>query len=157
MKKPRRKQAYRQTPWRAQRQFIGIFSLSLVFLALVAGIYLSVSARTAAIGREILYLQEEMEKVDQKIADLESQLAWLTSARVMEERARKLGYQIVPPERLLYITVPGYAGRQTAVKAPPLTTQYSPPVLAPEYEETLIQWLNNWLWELANPGLEGSK
>ncbi len=38
-------QAYSQAPWRKQLQLIGIFLVVLVFFALVAGIYLSVTAR----------------------------------------------------------------------------------------------------------------
>ena len=54
-------QAYRQTPWRTQLQWIGLFLLALILLATVAGIYLSVSAGAAAVGREIQQLEYERE------------------------------------------------------------------------------------------------
>jgi hypothetical protein len=46
-------QAYSQAPWRKQMQIIGLFLLVLVLTALV-GIYLSVTARAAAVGRDLI-------------------------------------------------------------------------------------------------------
>ena len=64
-------QAYSQAPWRKQLQIIGLFSLILVFGALVAGIYLNVSARAATAGRDIQSKQEEIEALDLEIEDLQ--------------------------------------------------------------------------------------
>ncbi|MGB2910232.1 MAG: hypothetical protein WBB55_06595, partial [Anaerolineales bacterium] len=62
-------------------QFIGLFSLFLVFIALVAGIYLNVSARTAKVGRDIQYMKKQIETLDREIEDKQSQLAYLLSDR----------------------------------------------------------------------------
>ena len=44
---------YRQAPWRVQRQWIGLFLLALVLVAMVAAIYLNVTVRATVAGREI--------------------------------------------------------------------------------------------------------
>ena len=54
-------QAYSQAPWRKQLKFIGLFLLLVVFVALIAGIYLDVTARAATIGREILIMKNEID------------------------------------------------------------------------------------------------
>ena len=50
-------QAYTQAPWRKQLHMIGTILLALVSAAIVAGIYLNVTARAAAEGREIQDMQ----------------------------------------------------------------------------------------------------
>ncbi len=44
--------AYRQAPWRVQRQWIGAFLLLLIGAAMIAALYLDVTARAAVAGRE---------------------------------------------------------------------------------------------------------
>ncbi len=48
-------QKVRQAPWRVQRQWIGLFLLGLVLVAMVAGIYLNVTVRATLAGREIQF------------------------------------------------------------------------------------------------------
>ena len=83
-------QAYSQAPWRKQLQWIGLFMLALIFAAMVAGIYLSVSAQASTAGREIQIMYGEMEEIRRHIEDSESQLAILNSNAVMEKRAEEL-------------------------------------------------------------------
>jgi cell division protein FtsL len=112
-------QAYSQTPWRKQTMFIGLFLLMVIFAALVAGIYLDVTARTATIGREIQVMEEQIDTLKLANADLESRLAFMTSLEEMEQRARRLGFKRVEMEQATYIIVPGYISRQHARLAPP--------------------------------------
>ena len=135
-------QAYSQAPWRKQLQFIGLFLLGLVFIGLVAGIYLDVSARAAANGREIQAIQAEIETLDRNIEDLRSQLAFIKSSGEMEKRSRDLGFEPIRAEEIVYLQVSGYTGHQAAVLAPysdrELSSVYQMP---PEYTETLFEWL----------------
>jgi cell division protein FtsL len=80
--------AYAQAPWRKQLQLIGLFSLALVMVALIASLYLIVSAQAATRGREIQSMQYDIQEMQRQNADLESQLASLTTAARLEERAR---------------------------------------------------------------------
>ena len=83
-------QAYSLTPWRKQIQGIGLFLAILVVGALVAGVYLNVTARAATVGRQIQRHRNRIEELEQDIADKESKLASLTSSVVMERRAQEM-------------------------------------------------------------------
>jgi len=45
--------AYKQAPWRVQRQWVGAFLLIVIGGAMIAALYLDVTARAAVAGREI--------------------------------------------------------------------------------------------------------
>ena len=85
--------AYKVAPWRIQRQWIGSILLAVVVLAMIATLYLDVTSQAAIAGREIQDLTASINESQQASADLQTQLAALTSARVMEQRA--LGRTIV--------------------------------------------------------------
>jgi cell division protein FtsL len=137
-----RANAYSQTPWRRQIQILGLFSLVLVLVALVAGIYLNVTARASTVGREIQDLQREIEALQKDNADLQARLAQLNSAGEMEARARSLGFQRVNTDETVYMVVPGYTGRQPVILAPSTSPDLvSAPMLPPQYTESLFVWL----------------
>jgi cell division protein FtsL len=135
-------QAYSQAPWRKQLQFVGLFLLIMVFIALIASIYLNVSARSGAVGREIQDMQREILRNQREIAHLKGQLGTIYSSTDMERRARAMGFQERDPQDTLYIVVPDYMDRQPVVLAP----SYQPevigaPVLPVEYTESFFVWL----------------
>lgn len=137
-----RANAYSQTPWRKQIQFLGLFSLVIVFVALVAGIYLNVTARASTVGREIQEIQKNIEALQKDNADLQARLAQLNSAGEMENRARSLGFQTVNTEETVYMVVPGYTDRQPVILAPFNSPDLvSAPMLPPQYTESLFVWL----------------
>ena len=134
-------QSYSQAPWRKQLQVVGLFLLALVLISLVAGIYLSVSARTAAIGRDIQSMQGRIELLDREIEDLHSLLAATRSSLEMESRAMQLGFQPVQGDQILYLNIPGYIERQPVVLAPAeQRILASAPVLPAQYTESLFTW-----------------
>jgi outer membrane murein-binding lipoprotein Lpp len=143
-------QAYRQAPWRKQLQWIGLFAAMVVFLALVAGGYLSVTARAAQAGRDVQRLQSQARDVEQSIESLRTQLAELTSARVMEQRAEELGFVPVNPQTLVYLPVQGYAGRPGATLAPTRASGAAPPPSLPRaYTLSLLEWAQDMVNLLA--------
>jgi len=152
------RQAYLQAPWRRQLQIALTFLLVLISVAIVAYIYLSVTTRAAAVGREIQYMQVQMagyhglteqdtgsmpiEELKQNIANLESQLGQLTSFEVMDERAKELGLEPANPDQIVYMEIPGYQGKQPAVMAPPPEPVIvSAAGISPSFRESLIEWL----------------
>ena len=160
-------QAYTQAPWRKQMQMIGMILLFLVSAAIIAGIYLNVTARAAAVGRQIQemqvmvygyhYLTGEatdaaipIEELEQDIASLNARLAYLTSYQVMQDRAKEIGLSSIDADHILYIEVPGYVERQTTALAPP-----PEPVIVnassvnPEFKESLFDWLGNQIRQTA--------
>jgi len=135
-------QAYSQAPWRRQLQMAVVFLVCLILAAVVAAVYLNVSAQSVTMGTDIQNMQWNIEQIKRSTEDLETQFAYLTSATTMEERAQKMGFQQVQPDQIVYIKVPGYPGRQPAVLAPPPgPAEASAVVLAPEYTQSLLDWL----------------
>ena len=134
--------AYKQAPWRVQRQWVGAFLLALIGLAMVAAIYLDVTARTAIAGREIQELRIEITTLQRLNADLETQLADLTSTTVMEQRAVELGYRPVKPGELDYLAVPGFIAPEPALLLAAEDVTQPDRILPPEYSQSLIEWFD---------------
>lgn len=135
-------QAYQQAPWRVQIQRIGLALLLLVTSAVVAGLYLNISARNAEIGVTIKAKEADRDAIHYQIESLNAKLAEMNAARKMEERALKLGFRRYTPEEVTYIEVAGYYGRQTVQLAP---AEYglnaTPPLIKPVYTQSLGEWL----------------
>ena len=145
-------QAYSQAPWRKQLQWIGLFMLAMILIAMVAGIYLSVSAQASTSGREIQIMYADMEENRLQIEDMESQIAFLTSNAEMEKRAQELGFTPVSSEDVLYIMVPGYSKpSQVEIAGAPGVPVPMIPVVAPEYTQSLVDWLRERVFDPASP------
>lgn len=137
-------QAYKQAPWRTQLQWIGIFLLILVIIATIAGVYLSMSEKAAATGRQIQNLEAEINTLDLEINDISSQLASITSIKNMEERVKDLDMVQLDPQQALYLEVPGYVSKETAILAPALSkNKVETPTLLPEFTSSLWDWLRS--------------
>jgi len=134
--------AYKQAPWRVQRQWVGAFLLALIGMAMIAALYLDVTARAALAGREIQELRLEITTTQRTNADLETQLANMTSTVEMQRRALELGYRPVKPGELDYVSVSGFVAPEPAI----LTAVNEPAprvrMLPPEYAQSLIEWLD---------------
>ena len=135
--------AYRQAPWRIQRQWIGAFLLALICAAMIAALYLDVTARTAVAGREIQEMRILITTVQRENADLETQLADLTSTEVMQRRAEALGYRPVLPGELDYVAVPGFVPPEPDIlQAAEDITPHIETVPA-EYSQSLLEWFDD--------------
>jgi hypothetical protein len=137
--------AYKQAPWRIQRQWIGTFLLAVLGLAMVAALYLDVTAQAAISGRMIQDMSSEIITNQQANSDLETKLAELTSNSAMEERATALGYQPVDATQLQYLVVPGYEAPKPEILSGVGALKPSAPSIPPQYAESLIDWLNQRL------------
>lgn len=123
-------------------QIIGLFSAVLVVVTTGAGVYLQVTAQAATLGREIQFMQDEKQQLQQLIEDQQSELARLTSAHAMEARALDMDFEPANPSAAMYVVVPGYAGRQPAALAPhPRLGGAGDIVLPPAYTMTLFDWM----------------
>lgn len=141
--------AYSQAPWRKQLRLVGLFSLGVVFLALLAGIYVILSANIAKVGRDIQTKYSDIDDIDWQIEEMQTQLARIQSTESMEQRARAMGYKAVEPDAILYLPVPGYVERQPVTLAPKTVPPVSGAVVVPsKYTETIFDWLDrqsSWL------------
>ncbi|MEA4908874.1 MAG: hypothetical protein GYA17_06945 [Chloroflexi bacterium] len=150
-------QAYQQAPWRVQLQSMGVFMLGLVLVSLAAGLYLHISAQTAAAGVKIQELETERDELTRKIAHTETQIGFLTASSVLEQRAQEMGFVKASPENTSYMVVPTYPGRQTAMMAPPpgIDVTY-PNWMKASYSQSLWEWMYQVILAV-NIGPEGIK
>lgn len=134
-------QAYKQAPWRQQLQYTGVFMAVLLAIAAVAGLYLSISGRTATTGRQVQVLDSRVESMKLTINDMQTELAQISSARSMYARLKDLGMELMDPAEGLYVTVPGYQGLSAFSPSPSqkmMSSKY--PEILPEYTSTLVEW-----------------
>jgi len=134
--------AYRQAPWRVQRQYVGTFLLVVIIVALVSALYLDVTARAALAGREIQELRVDITAIQRSNADLETELAGLTSSTTMQQRAVELGYRPVMPGELDYVFVPGYIAPEPDILLAAVDVTTPAYHLPEEYTQSLIEWLD---------------
>ena len=135
-------QAYSQAPWRKQVQAVGLILLALLFAMLVASVYLNISARAAAYGREILIIQDKIRDLELINADLKTQLGILLSSAEMEKRAKEMGFERIERDEVMYIVVQGYTPRQSVILAPsPQNIEKVVLTLPPNFTESLLEWL----------------
>ncbi len=135
--------AYKQAPWRVQRQYVGAFLLAVIGISMIAALYLQVTARAAQAGREIQEMRLEITTVQRTNADLETQLADLTSTTKMENRALEMGYRPVKPGELDYVAVPGFVTPEPTILLPAKdATQFSQ-ALPSDYTQSLIEWFDD--------------
>lgn len=145
--------AYRQAPWRVQRQWAGAFLLGVLALAMISALYLDVTSQTAILGREIQTLQTDTAELQHGNADLQTRLATLLSTKNMEARALALGYRPAEAGEIHYLVVPGYVrsnGVSLAVSQPQTGTPSTPP----EYTQSLLEWVSEYLQSPAS-GIAG--
>jgi hypothetical protein len=134
--------AYKQAPWRIQRQWVGAFLLAVIGIAMVAALFLDVTSRAAVAGREIQEMRFDILTIQRANADLETRLAKLTSSAEMERRARALGYRPVQPGELDYMAVPGFVAPEPDILRAAQDVIVPETSLPYEYSESLIEWLD---------------
>jgi len=134
--------AHSQAPWRVQRQWISVFLLVVIGFGMIATLYLMVTSQAAIVGREIQDLRLEIVNTELQNADLQTELARLTSKDEIERRAYALRFRPIQPEELEYLYVPGYVTQDGPTLAASLELQLSPPSTPPEYTQSLLDWLD---------------
>jgi hypothetical protein len=134
--------AYKVAPWRMQRQWIGNALLAVVALTMVATLYLDVTSQAAIAGREIQDLTASIVVSQRASADLQTQLAALTSASVMEQRALALGFRPMASGDAEYLIVPGYVAMQPDILSSAPLPQLNALSILPQYNESLLDWVD---------------
>jgi hypothetical protein len=130
--------AYKQAPWRSHIQRLGIYLTLLVGLVLVAGFYLFVTEKAAAAGVAIQDLEYEKGRIEREIATMNTNIAYLTSNKIMTQRAEELGFKSSSPSISLYIPVDGYQKRDIS-ELPGSATAVGLPnnILQPMYTQSI--------------------
>jgi hypothetical protein len=144
-------QAYRQAPWRTQRQWIFIFLLAMVALGMVAGLYLNVTARAALAGRQVQVLEASIAETQRANADLQTLIAAQLSSANMALRAEALGFEPVTPDNVEYIVVNGYFPAQAVSMSPTTSDTSQAAAIDPLYTQSLLQRLDEKIGASALP------
>jgi cell division protein FtsL len=144
-------EAYQSGQFQTQRRWALLFLLMMVAVGMVAALYLSVSARSGVTGREIQYLEQAIAQNARFNADLSSNLGALLSAETLQARARALGYRPVQMDEVQYLVVPGYTPAGTVDFSQPRDVVLQDILMRPEYNESLIDWLNKQIQAAALP------
>ena len=138
-------QAYQQAPWRTRVQRIVAVLLVVVLVGLTAGVYLYISSQSAEAGLMIWDYEKGIKESKNKISELQTELAELTSYSRMEAKAQEMGYHRIVKGEGKFILVPGFYGRKTA-KLTELMGAQQPKeqiVIRPSYTESLWDWLSD--------------
>ena len=142
----RRRQAFRQAPWRVQIRSTSSTLLLLLALLEVGAMYLAVSAKAAEAGRRVLVLESRRSELMHENALLTARLAEMTAPQVMMARAAALGFQPAGPRDIEYVTVQGYRPADSFVAPRPPGTYWEDGLgLSPAFTETLGEWFSRWM------------
>ncbi len=148
-------QAYKQAPWRVQMQWTGLSLLALVILAALAGLYLNINSKAATAGRNIQFLESNIKDVNNKIAELTTDLAEAESTERMMTRAKELGFTLINPQSAIYLKVPGYVPEDELVLAPPRVNIINEtPIIRSAYKDSLWDWLAKNIWLISRSSSE---
>lgn len=142
----RRRQAFRQAPWRVQVRSTSSTLLLLLGLLAVGAMYLAVSAKLADAGRRVLVLEARRSELMRENALLTARLAEMTAPHVMLARALGLGFQPAGPRDIEYVSVEGYRPPDAFVAPRPPGTFWEVGIgLSPAFTETLGEWFTRWM------------
>lgn len=140
----------RSMPLNIQQQWVILFAVAIAVVAMVAGLYLDVTARAAITGREIQNLELELAENRRTNADYETDFALLMSNQVMQARAESAGFEMLDYEQAEYMIVPGYLPmdgvqfKSEVVETPAISA-------SPEFHESLLNWLAEAMYSASIP------
>ena len=140
----------RNNGMRIQQQWAISFIAVVAMLALLAGLYLNITATASIAGRQIQNLEVEITANEQINADLETRIATLMADSVLEQRAQALGFEPVDPKTLQYMVVPDYFPPQAINMVSTVAPSEALSAL-PEFNETLIDWISEQIQAASVP------
>ena len=112
--------AFRQAPWRTQTQAVAAWSVTLLVIAVIGGLYLAVASRAGTAGRDLQRYEVEKAELTRSNDELRAKLAELRSVTRLANRARELGFAPAQPDQVEYVAVNNYPmAAQTAPAAAP--------------------------------------
>ena len=135
-------QAHQQKPWRIQLQRLGLILLVLVMVVLSFFMNLNFTSRAAQAGVQIRILEAERESLIRTISANRTDLAMLTSATVMQSRAKELGFVPATRADIEYLYIDDYVGKQPQpVSIPPTARNQEVNYLTPAFTQSIWDWL----------------
>ena len=135
-------QAHQQMPWRTQIKRLGFILLVLVVAVLTFFMNLNFTSKAAQAGVQIRLLESEREALIRTIAANRTNLAMLTSATVMRERATELGFVPATRADIEYLFIPDYVGKESQpISIPPSVRETNRNSITPAFTQSIWDWL----------------
>lgn len=143
--------AINSSRWQPERQAVALAAVGLIVLIVIGALYLSQSAASSALGRQLTDMITERTDVEQANEQIRAEIAVLQSLPRLQARARELGFELATAAQIDYIVIDGYdPSRDIALV--PLDTL--PSERAPVYDETFPDWLGG-VWASLQDQLRG--
>ncbi len=129
--------ALKKNRWRPQRQVIALGTLGIFVVIIIGTLYLSQASQMSALGRELSDLIETRDNLEQTNEQLRAEIAGLQGMGRLQARAIELGFTFADRADIEYLVVEGYDPNRDTV----VVQRDVEPTPLPEYEESLIGWI----------------
>jgi hypothetical protein len=129
--------ALRRNEWRPQRQVVALATLGLFVAIIIGALYLSQSASSAALGRELEVLIAERNNLEQQNEQLRADISSLRGVGRLLTRAAELGFVSADSRQIDYLVINGYNPNRSITVAP--IVQEEEPL--PAYDEPFLGWV----------------
>lgn len=126
--------------WRPTRGMIAVGTLALFVAIIIGALYLSQSASTSAVGRQLEAMVNERNELERQNEQLRAEIASLRGVGRLLTRAQELGFQQAGATDIDYIVVDGYVPERVSIAA-----ETKPEVAAPVYDESFTGWVQQQL------------
>jgi cell division protein FtsB len=123
--------------WRPQRQVIALATLGLFVLIIIGALYLSQSAASSSLGRQLEDMLAERDELQQQNEQLRGEIALLQSMPRLQGRAGELGFVPAEEDDIRYLVIDGYDPHPNAA----VIEIEAEPTPLPDYDETFVGWL----------------
>lgn len=127
--------------WRPQRQALALATLGLFVAIIMGALYLSQSASSSALGRQLEELIAERDDLEQQNEQLRAEIASLQSMPRLEGRAEELGFVTAAESDIQYLVVNGY-NPDRSESVVPLQPREVP---VATYDESFVGWAQQQL------------
>lgn len=126
--------------WRPTRGMIAVGTLALFVAIIIGALYLSQSASTSAVGRQLEAMVNERNELERQNEQLRAEIASLRGVGRLLTRAQELGFQQAGATDIDYIVVDGYEPERDSV-----AIEAQPEAAAPVYDESFTGWVQQQL------------
>lgn len=122
---------------RPQRQIVALVTLTLFVGILIGALYLSQSASTSQLGRQLEALIVERTALEQANEQLRAEIASLQGVPRLRARALELDFRPAGRDDIEFVVVPSYNPNRQLTVAPMAEAREPEPL----YEESFAGWL----------------
>lgn len=131
----------RHREWRPTRTAVALGILGLFVAIIIGALYLSQSANSSAMGRQLEVLIAERNDLEQTNERLRAEIASLRGVGRLLTRATELGFISATQDQIMYVVVNGYnPGRDEMPELADANIPQAQDIVVPAYDESFIGW-----------------